>query len=828
MVVVEAPGTVDDKHGEPFHSTTLKAIKHLFEQNGVKAHFTYAVKCAKPDRSTEIKGDWVKTCRTEHLSQEIALIKPKHIICLGSNAVYAALGRKKKIEEFRGARFLEEKSGTYFYITYHQNQTLYNVTQKLDFWNDLNRFIGWIKGEGKEQKFDPKLYFVHTLAGLRKIRDLILAHDGPVAVDTETTGLNPYAKNGHVRTIQFCWDEEFGGVAVPLWLIGYWGGDKKALVQYWQDESIKEAIEIIREILAKKKIIWHNGKFDRIWLYCWGIRMTGKPIFAPRIYMDTMHVAHLLNENRKLGLKKLITEEFGFETYDISDKLTLDLDKLVPYAAKDTVAALLLARKYEADLQLPENARLFTIYTKIVRPMDSLFTKMEIRGWPGCSATAKAIKKRLQDKLGNIQAKMLDYLEQKGIEGIDETHFASTTKLEPLLFEVLGLPVSTDTSLAYTPKGKRSTGEDALVHLKETDKFVQLLFEWRGVIKLISTYIEPMIREIENWGAIRTQYKLTGTVTGRTASGGWQKGVGMNLQNVPYDEGVKTIIQPTPEWLESLGLDPNEEYVVLSPDFSQIELRIAAEMSKDPALVENYKKGDDLHTFRAQRIYAMGTGREMSEFFDLPKAEQKQYRTDAKPNNFGYLYGMSWKTFVVYAWTTYGIHFPNQTAKDMREDFFTTHYGLPTWYKQMENEGKKFGYVTNLIGRRRRLPNIKLDPEQGSDARQKYSDAVRQAINSPVQGFGSDMKLMAMIQIDRELDDGYNLLLIGEVHDSIVMIARKAVVVEYSKRIQEIMEKPEILEKHFGVTLEVPIEASAEVGQTYGDLVPVEEWLAAA
>ena len=194
-------------------------------------------------------------------------------------------------------------------------------------------------------QFNPPVHEINTLKKLRDMVARIEAADWIVAVDTETDGLNPYLPGKHIRTIQFCWDADYGGCYVPL-NIGdgcYWqinGTELNKRVEevprylryamrtiraqhaperstprrlsgkcpaqaYWSDEEWPEVGLILRDLMSKAKCIWHNGKFDRLWLHLWGQREFGFPILCPNILMDSMHVAHMLNENRLVKLKKV-------------------------------------------------------------------------------------------------------------------------------------------------------------------------------------------------------------------------------------------------------------------------------------------------------------------------------------------------------------------------------------------------------------------------------------------------------------------------------------------------------------------------------------------
>lgn len=843
MLVAEQPTQQDDIYGQVFSGRGLAEIKRFLENRGVDVYCTYAIKCVKPSKDIKTKPAHAKLCGFGaapkkgapvvggYLAKEIGLVKPKHIICMGANTFVAVTGKSSGFGDLIGNRYFDEKLNAYVYATEHHAAALYNVQVKEHLIADLKRFIEWMNTPEEHQakiELAPPIRVASTLKSLRIMRKRIREAGGVVAVDTETQGLNPYLHDKQIRCIQFCWDAEYGGVFVPLALEDdCFFTNPSAQHNYWQEgETLEEAVEIIRDILLESQCIWHNGKFDRIWLHEWGMRRFGKPILAPNIFMDTMHVAHAIDENRSLKLKQLITTELGFPTYDINDKLTKDLDILIPYAARDTVASLLLALKYSGILKRKDMRRLRRLYAKVTRRCDKLFTKLELRGWPVSGARAAECKKVVDEKLEETEMAMLKYLkrhrsrmyendllkydeEEECYAPIDPKIFASPKKLGILLFKVLMLPMNPDKSVAYTDGGDPATNEDALVHLKG-DTFVDLLLEWRGLAKALSTYAEPMIRASKGRGRITTSYKLTGTVTGRTASGkettqskrqGSSKAEGMNLQNLPYVYDIRNCIEAEEGWS------------ILECDFSQIELRVAGWLAQDPLFLKAYSLGWDIHSIRAMRVNNMTE----EDWAALDEKKQKELRKKAKAVNFGFLYGMQARKFKMYALTDYGLDIPYKECVQIRDQFFSDHTGLEDWYLRQENECLNKGYVESPSGRRRHLPNIKHNPETSRDARTKYNEAVRMAINTPVQGFASDLKLMSMIEVDEKLEERFEgkAFLFGEVHDSILLEVRNDCLEDVAKMVLKIMSHPIILDE-LGIEIGVPVIAEAKAGRSLG------------
>lgn len=823
MIVAESPYKYDDQENGVFATEHLNKIKRFFETTGLKVYCTYAVKCFR-SKEVKVTPTHIKTCKTAYLQHELAIVKPKHIVTLGASSL-KALGKTGNVLDIHGQPIQDPKLPFIIYPTIHQAQAAYSEDKKQELYADLRLFKKWItNGIEEAAKFEPPIRMASTLKALLAVEKKIRKHGGVVAADIETTDLNPYEPNGKVRCLQLCWDEVYGGIFIPLDLEeDCYYSDKKDTEQFWTKEPIEEAIRIVRRILKHSKLVWHNGKFDRLWLYNWGQRRFGKPIECPNLFMDTMHVAYLINENRRLKLKKLLTEEFGFLSYDIDDKLTKDLSILIPYATRDTVATLMLCRKYCAVLQTEDMARVKRFYFKVLRKVDALYTKIELEGWPVSGPRATELVIDLTKKVEKSLAKMNAILGKEDLGPYEAKTFNSPDKMSHILFSELALRPNPDQNISRTDTGELSTGNDALIHLKYHPLVAELL-EYRSLAKALNTYAVAMENAAKTRGKITTSYKIAKVVTGRTASGkeegqgsrGKGKGaVGMNLQNLPPTFGIKNCIMQEPETQE----DIDDPWWILEVDFSQIELRIAGELSNDRMLIWAYANGVDLHTYRAKRMLRVTD----AEWEALDPKEKKQARLKAKPVNFGFLYGMGWMKFRQFALTDYGVVFTADESREIREDFFEVHEGLPKWYARQEAQVKRLGYVETLSGRRRHLSNIKLDPDSSKEAKQKYQEAIRMAINSPVQSFGSDLKLMAMIELDEVFDGAAYAKLFGEVHDSILMKVRRSKVLEVAEKALQILRHPRLLDE-LGIVLRIPIDAEAEAGPSLGEKKEVSEW----
>jgi DNA polymerase-1 len=407
-----------------------------------------------------------------------------------------------------------------------------------------------------------------------------------------------------------------------------------------------------------------------------------------------------------------------------------------------------------------------------------------------------------------------------------EFNWGSPTQLVKLLYEDMGLPV-----IQRTPTGNPSCNESVL--LRTDHPLVRDLLDYRAAKQQLSFFIEgwePYIHEKYVKGEYRQylhpSFKLHGTVTGRLSS------EHPNAQQIPRDPRIRSLISAEPGW------------TLIEWDLSQIELRIAAHLANERRMKHAFMNGIDLHWATALREIERGgaqkelvldtarkyTGDNKLTYSDsievlikigAGKAEEirvewKELRKKAKAINFGYIFGMWWKKFKMYARDNYGVEVTDQQAKDSRVFFFSEYSDLPDWHNKQRRFARQNGYVISLSGRKRRLPkaqSIEDSPER--------REAERQSINSPVQSFASEINLMCAIQLRREYDRSI-VKMCATVHDSVLARVRNDMVPQVGKRMLEIMRKPELF-KTFNINLSVPIEAECKVGP-WGAGISLEKW----
>jgi DNA polymerase I-like protein with 3'-5' exonuclease and polymerase domains len=352
-----------------------------------------------------------------------------------------------------------------------------------------------------------------------------------------------------------------------------------------------------------------------------------------------------------------------------------------------------------------------------------------------------------------------------------------------------------------------TSSKDHLPYFTELDndagEFVRGLIDYQKTQTLSGTFIG---KESENnglWqyiapnGCIYPTYMLHRTTTGRTAS------ADPNGQNFPkrgrWAKAYQSIFVAKPG------------YRLVSCDLSQIELRIAAWMANDPVMLQIYRMGGDIHTATAKIV----SGLSDTAWDALPPADRKLLRTKAKAVNFGFLYGMSWRKFIGYARTDYGVKYTEREAQLTRARFFERYSALPRWHDRVRDEVRRTGMVRALHGAIRHLPSIYSQDEA------IRSSAERQAINSPVQRFGSDLGLIAMVQFSKRADPNI-MRLIGFIHDALVMEVKIGYELEGITALLYAMENPP-LEEWFGIRPPLPIVAEADIGMNGGSMIELAE-----
>ncbi len=567
-----------------------------------------------------------------------------------------------------------------------------------------------------------------------------------VAFDLETSGLDMFEDGAKIHCLGLA---TLHGTQWILPMSPFDGGEP-----VFDYATQKMMIESLAEVLSSRKVIGHNAKFDNKWL---------RVIFGVRfpLTFDTMIAAHLLDENISAGLKYQAKIHFNAPDYDLSTsekKGNVDPSRLYKYCAYDVYFTALLYQKFKNDLN--NDPALKKVFMWLMMPAVEVFEEIELNGVFVNQEKMSQLEEELRARLDDLKAKL-----ESLAPGIN---WNSPKQVGDVLYNQWGIA-----PLEYTKKGLPSTAEPVLQRLKNLHPGVNTLLEYRKVHKQLSGFIEGWHRFIHG-DRMHPNFRLTGTVTGRLSCSE------PNLQQVPRDPKIRSLITAPPGW------------TFVEADYSQIELRVAAMLSGDPMMIDIFNREDgDIHTTTA---IAVSGKREVT----------KEERKKAKAINFGFLYGMGATKFREYARDKYGQDLTMEEAIRFRQRFFDLYAELPRWHMKQRDIVKMYGQVRTLTGRIRHLPGV-FSPSEGLRA-----SAERQAINTPVQSFASDLTLASVIEIYRTIPRD-QCRIVGTVHDAILFEVRNEYIEEVTEQIKAIMEKPQIIMEKFGIRLPVPLVSDLEV-----------------
>ena len=630
----------------------------------------------------------------------------------------------------------------------------------------------------------------------------------PVCLDIETTGLDRFRDD--ITSIQ----------------IGFTNVDKGNYVRRffdWKKLGMKRALMLLAK-LKDAKLVTHNGKFDLLFLYV----KTGIEL---KLWVDTLVMAHVCGEE-ELGLKPLVKKYFKVD-YDISKEAKTGqiTEKFRAYGLDDVYYPMELVkifkkrlkiynlekaykhemRVYSAYLEVEKNGmpispRRHEIVKKLQEQYKPILERLLTVGninWNSTAQVAKILFTKKDEPVYDDKGKKLpntyevieySFMNDEILRGEFDTRKEATQFMNewkeknPHLYDIevklkhnhapviIGYGVGLKT-IEKTAKGVPSVSSGVLVNYVG-NPVVDDLLEYRRLTKL-ETFIKSW-EEIQVNDRIYPSFNITAR-TGRTTCSS------PNIQQIPQDKNVRNLIEARPGWK------------TVELDLSQVELRVASIFSGDENMQHAYQSGSDLHSKTTLLLFG--------DTSDLSKQEQKRKRTYSKSANFGFLYGMSAKTFVQYA-KNFGLNITEEDSEHLRENFFKAYPTLLTWHEDCIKYAQANGYTWSPIGRKRFLPDI------NSSNFKLRGQAERQSINSGVQGFASDMCTSALADIvfSKEIDHA-RCIVLGSVHDAILFEIRDDYVEEVVPKLKYTMEHPSILE---GLDIPIPIIADAEVAQAWG------------
>lgn len=613
-------------------------------------------------------------------------------------------------------------------------QTLANTTQTIKPGKTVN-------------DIEHTYHIAQTHDEIKTLVDNLLQQNA-VCFDTETSGLDPL-------------DSQPVGMSFAINPHEAW-----YIPLQTQHIDFKSIIKLTTPLFDCEKIIkiGQNIKYDILVLKNMGIELKGE-------LLDTMLMHYVLDPEARHNMTYLSETYLGYSPIEIEELIgkkgakqgnmaNVNLNTIAEYAAEDADVTLQLKHKlYDA---LVENDML-ELYRTIEAPLVYVLADMEATGVRIDAIGLHELRKTFTADLLKIENDIRE------IASEPQLNISSPKQLGVVLFEKLKI----DDNVKLTKTKQYSTSEETLVALADKHPIINKILEYRSLKKLLSAYIEslPMLVN-KRTGKIHTSFNQAVTSTGRLSSNN------PNLQNIPVrDERGREI--------RKAFIPSDENHVLLSADYSQIELRLMAHMSDDPNLIEAFIENQDIHTATAAKVFHV----------PLDKVTKEQ-RNKAKTANFGIIYGIS----------AFGLaqrlNIPRGEAKDLIDGYFASYPQVKTYIEKTIFDAQQRGYVSTLFGRKRWLRDI------NSGNAMVRGNAERNAINAPIQGTAADIIKIAMINIHRALkESNLTAKMILQVHDELVF--------DVPKNEVEAVRQLVINEMQNAASLKVPLIVECGIGNNW-------------
>ncbi|ELU0915629.1 DNA polymerase I, partial [Campylobacter jejuni] len=513
-------------------------------------------------------------------------------------------------------------------------------------------------------------------------------------------------------------------------------------------QSAKKAIEVI----FNHFVIGHNLKYD------FKIIQNNFDLNLPQKYADTMILAWLKNPSLRVNMDDLALRLFNYETLHFESLVkkgenfaSVELEKACKYAAEDAYITLRFYLYFLKNLETPllELAKNCEFdFIKIIMMMEENGIKLDTNA-------LEILMKKFENEIKNLSEEIYTLCE-------DRFNLNSPKQMGDILFEKLKLPSGKKGKTGY------STDEKVLNILLDKHPVIAKILDYRELAKLYSTYCEPLLKLAlkDKNSRIYSSFLQTGTATGRLSS------KDPNLQNIPahgqYAKDYKSCFVA------------KDEFSFISLDYSQIELRMLAHFSEDEKLLNAFANDEDIHARTAIMIFG---------------ESNYETRSVAKSINFGLIYGMGYKTL------SQNLKIEANLAKSYIEKYFENFTSIKKYFEKVKNEAKQNGFITTLSGRKRYFDFENAKPMQ-------IAMYERESINSILQGSAADVIKLAMLEINKELNEDKKLIL--QIHDELIFEVKDDLCENFVKKTRDIMENI--------VKLKVKLKTSSSIAKNWGDL----------
>jgi DNA polymerase-1 len=564
--------------------------------------------------------------------------------------------------------------------------------------------------------------------------------------DSETTSINPL--DAELVALTFSWEKGSG------YLIHFPESQKE----------VKAILEIVRSVFENpgNLKIGQNMKYDIQVLANYGIEVKG-PLF------DTMIAHYLLEPDMRHNMNLLSEAYLGYSPVHIESLIgekgnnqknmrSVPVDKLMEYAVEDADVTYQLKNIFEPRIK---KEGLGDLSQNIEMPLISVLAKMERNGVILNLEDLKAITINLREDIITLE---------KEIYALSGTEFNISSPKQ--LGDILFIRLKLDEKARVTKTKQFITSEEILQRLTSKHPIVEKVLEYRGLKKLLSTYVEALPLLVDKkTGRIHTSFNQAVASTGRLSSNN------PNLQNIPVKDARGREIRK--------AFVPEKGHIFLSADYSQIELRLMAHLSKDKSMIADFLSGNDIHSATAAKIFGV-------DISDVTR----EMRSRAKTANFGIIYGIS--SFGLSERLTIG----RKEAKDLIDGYFNSYPGVKIYMDESIKKARDMGYVTTMFGRKRYLPDIH------SHNQVVRGNAERNAINAPIQGSAADIIKIAMIRIyNRMKSEKFFSKMILQVHDELIF----EVVTSELEKLKEMV----IYEMSNAVKLDIPLRVDWGTGNNW-------------
>lgn len=823
LFVGEGPGREEEEQNRPFVGLTGRKLREVLKIVGVKDYAMDNVVRCRPPSNRDPSDEEAKACDV-HFQKSLSVVKPKVIVMLGNIARKKFTGEATGILNAAGEYWWDKDRHCWIMPVVHPRYVCENPGYLRTFVNHIR--LAWQLAEGKKIKRTEVQYTV--LDSLVKVR-----------LATETL-LKAPSFSGDTESDSLSWQSS------KLLCVSFSCGGEDTFVlpirqqyskPFWTDSAVRKEVRgLLQQILASDNHkIMQNGSYDL--KVFWKANLKVK-----KFRFDPMLAHHLLDENAASHSLEAMVMEYFPEAGRYDRELTkyapkkTDSFNLAPnwvlweYAAKDAFYTYQLRSVLE---KLLVEQDLLRLYTKLVMPMQRLFTKIEYRGVRVDETYLRFLDKKYEGmidqtdlelrKLPQVQKTMQILVRKAGRKKSSKGKAlvfnpGSAAHVGTLLFDVLALESIKLTKGGKGGHGKPSVDKEVLDHYAPKVPLAAKIKERRRLVKARSTYILGLLEQQDANGFVHTQYYMPGTVTGRPSSSN------PNLNNIPRTPEEEGVFKSYP--LRNIFV-ASPGRLLVQVDIQQAEIRCLAHYSKDAQLIKDCNSGEDIHKTVASTCFDV----EMSKV-------SKEQRFDAKSVVFGNIYGRGAKSIAQQIGKTV------EEAAAIQHTILEHYPGAREWIEQQKWDVIQRGYVRTATGRYRRLSlpsgldrsRIARDPKTGllyycGRAKRKYPlkavlhqkelynfyEVLRQAVNSPIQGLASDLTYETALRIHKVF--GSRVPIVLTVYDSLAYDTPKSLVDDLYEAISEQTTRPYIVfENGKPIEFRVKLLVDVEVGKRWGQL----------